>query len=194
MWRKVDLSLVFLIVFAWMAGVTTYLSAAENLLQNPGFEEKDGWNVWGKETWIIDLNSTDEKHSGEQSFKIVIEEAKVWESTVAEQIIKDIQPGDKLDANVWVMVPEATPLVNTLVYLELFSIKEDGSDLEKLQSIKYNNQAVPQWKKLTISGTIPEGAVELKYWLVVAPQEGENAGTVYFDDARLEITSSKKIF
>lgn len=194
MWRKFGLLIVFLIIFTSIVDINSNSYAAENLLQNPGFEEEDGWNVWGKETWIRDINSTDEKHSGNQSFKVVIEKTKPWDSTIAEQIIKDFNPGDKLEASVWVMVPEKAPLVDTLVYLEVFFMKEDGSDLSKLQSIKYNNQAVPQWTKLTISSIIPEGAKEIKCWLVVAPQEGDNSGTVYFDDARLEIVPQKAVY
>lgn len=192
MCRKVGLLLAFLFVFTCGAGVTACSYAAENLLKNPGFEEKKGWFVWGKETWIKDLNSGEARHSGNSSYKVIIEEAKPWDSTIAEQIIKDAPAESSFEASVWVMVPEKTPLVDTLVYLEIFLVKEDGTDLKKFQSVQYNNQAIPQWQKLTVSGAIPSGVSAIKYWLVVAPQEEGCSGIVYFDDARLEITASHK--
>lgn len=193
MWKKISLSAAFLLAF--VGGIVcapVYLYAAENLIQNPGFEGKEDWNVWGKETWIRDLGSREEKHSGNRSYKVVIGEAKPWDSTIAEQIIKDLPPESHFKASVWVMVPEKTPLVDTLVYLEVFLVKEDGTDLKKFQSVQYNNQAIPQWQKLTVSGAIPSGIKDLKFWLVIAPQQEGCSGTVYFDDAQLEITSSQK--
>ena len=166
--------------------------AAENILQNPGFEDKEGWSVWGKESWIRDLASSEEKHSGNKSFRVVIGEAKPWDSTIAEQIIKDLPEGTSFEASVWVKVPEKTPLVDTLVYLEVFLIKEDGTDLKKFQSMQYNNQAIPQWQKLAFSGTVPSGVKSIKYWLVVAPQKEDCAGTVYFDDAQFNVVLSKQ--
>ncbi len=189
--RKVGLLLAFLFVFTCGAGVMLSSYAEENLLKNPGFEGTDGWNVWGKETWLKDLGSREEKHSGNRSYKVVIKEATPWDSTIAEQIVKDLPEG-RFEASAWVMIPQKTPLVNTLVYLELFLVGEDGADLKKFQSSQYNNQAVPLWQKLTVSGTIPPGVKSVKYWLVVAPQKEDCSGTVYFDDASLVITLARK--
>ncbi|MDP2942273.1 MAG: hypothetical protein Q8O36_02005 [Candidatus Omnitrophota bacterium] len=189
---KKTVVLLYFFVFSCIASLTAYSYAAENLLQNPDFEGKEGWNIWGKETWTKEINSKEEKHSGNTSFKVVIEDAKPWDSTIAEQIIKDVPAESHFEATVWVMVPQKTPLVDTLVYLEVILIKEDGSEFKKFQSVKYDNQAIPQWQKLAVSGTIPSGIKALKYWLVIAPQQEGCSGTVYFDDARLEITLPKK--
>lgn len=190
--KKAGLLRGFLLTLACMVGLTAYSYAEENLLRNPDFEGREGWNIWGKETWIKDINCKEEKHAGNKSFKVVIEDTTPWDSTIAEQIIKDVPAESHFEATVWVMVPQKAPLVDTLVYLEVFLVKEDGTDLKKFQSAQYNNQAVPQWQKLSVSGTIPSGAKSIKYWLVVAPQKENCSGTVYFDDARLEITPSHK--
>ena len=186
MGRKMAL-LVLFFVFSCFAGVISCSYSADNLISNPGFEEKGSWNVWGKEGWKRELGSSEEMHEGSMSYKVVIGNAKAWESTIAEQIIYSLQAGSAFEGSVWLKVPAKTPLVNTLVYLEVFLIKEDGTEFKKYQSVKFDNQAVPEWQKLTVSGSIPAEVKSLKYWLVVAPQKEDCAGTVYFDDAFLKI-------
>lgn len=185
---KVVLLLSFF-VFSCVAGLMASSYAADNVINNPGFEGQGSWNVWGKEEWKRDVSSSEEKHEGSKSYKVIIGSADAWDSTIAEQIIYGVPAEGSFEGSVWVKVPAKTPLVNTLVYLEVWLIKEDGSEYKKYQSVQLDNQAVPDWQKLTVSGTIPSEVKSMKYWLVIAPQKGDCAGTVYFDDAVLTITS-----
>lgn len=185
---KVVLLLSFF-VFSCVAGLTASSYAADNVINNPGFEEQGSWTVWGKEEWKRDVSSPEEKHEGIKSYKVVIGNAEAWDSTIAEQIIYGVPAEGSFEGSVWVKVPAKTPLVNTLVYLEVWLIREDGSEYKKFQSVQLDNQAVPDWQKLTVSGTIPPEAKTIKYWLVIAPQKEDCAGTVYFDDAVLKIIS-----
>lgn len=185
--KKFVIIVLLLFSLSWIVTPSGY--AAENLLKNPGFEESGGWNIFGNTSWMRNLNSEEEKHNGSQSYKIVIKKAKEWDSVITEQIIKGVKEKVELEGSVWLKVPEDTPLVDTLVYLEVFFVASDGAELQKLQSEKYSDQAVPGWEKLSVSGSVPKGTKNIKFWLVVLPQGGSNAGTVYFDDACLEIIS-----
>jgi hypothetical protein len=189
-------------MFAAWALIAMPVTAADNLIQDPGFEEE------GQAQWLsydfgpqfgIDWNASDQKHGGNHALKLAATQttdvANKWEMSGAKQIMP-VRPGDIVTGGAWLMYEN---LKGVEVFLECKWLdsaqKELGPGLGTIHktagSTKWEYQNLEMWTPL--ERTAPEGAayVDFRLTLLSAGSADTATGTAWWDDAQFTVIPKK---
>lgn len=175
-------------------------SAAENLVQNPGFEE-EGQGQWLNYNFgpqfAIDWNAADQKHGGNRALKLtatqLTDDAKKWEMAGARQIFP-IKPGDVITGGAWLMWEN---LKGVEAYIECKWLNASQQEIGGGIGTMHKNAGAGKWEYQNLEmwtvqeRTAPEGAayVDFRLTLLAAGTADTASGTVWWDDAQFGIQS-----
>ena len=185
--KKVYLA-VLAVAAAAMFVFTQSSKAADNLLLNPSFESgtdvnADNWTQWGGSERLNEY-----KHGGDWALHD-------WaaDGTDDRGAFQDIKttPGTKFVFTGYAMSPNETGMHKSPIaggaeaYLEIEWFQGET----KLSSVKSDTiKGAADWKQLSVSGTVPDGADAARFVVKVKSEAG-SSGDAYFDD--LEVTQAK---
>ncbi len=162
---------------------------AENLIPNPGFEDvandsPTGWlvqNTSGGGTAIVDTN---EKHSGNNSWKLTQNEATHSMGAYSPEVAA--KPGDFFKLSVWAKAEAG----NETVYIGWEEFTASGAyptpaPVYFVQSNYKMSAGVGQWQEFSAIGRVQQKdtvAVKVKFW---GPYK--STGTIWWDDFSLTV-------
>lgn len=186
--KKVYSNVLAIAAAAMFIFTQSSVNAADNLLLNPGFESgseiaSDSWTQWGD---VERLNEF--KHGGDWALHDWAADGEADRG--AFQDIKTT-PGTKLVFTGYVMVPNESGMHKSPLAGEAqgFLEIEWFQGETKLGSIKSESvTGATDWKQLSVSGTVPDGA-DMARFVVKVTSVGGSSGDAYFDD--LEVTQAQ---
>ncbi len=161
------------------------LTAADNLVKNPGFEEKGAWSIWGTHPEM-----TQEDRQSVMTYDNTTAASGQWSLKITDK-------WDKFSPYViqFVNIPSSTK-----GYLLTFKVKgtEDGApfragvmfnkgDKHEYLGAKVNEfRAIDDWKEYTLAITdIKEGTDHFAITFGPCAGARENTGTIWVDDVSL---------
>lgn len=187
------------VILALMIAIVPCVAfAGTNFINDPGFEDK------GQADWLDydfgpqygkDYNSTEEKHSGNQSLKLwatgKYDDTNKWEMSGAKQIFP-VAPGDVIKGGAWLKWKD---LEKAEAYIECKWLdanqEELGSGIGTIHktggSGGWEYQDLSIWK--TEERTAPPGAayVDFRLNILSAGHADTAGGIVWWDDANFEV-------
>lgn len=191
------------VILAVMVMVVSCVAfAGTNLINDPGFEDK------GQADWLDhdfgpqygrDYNSTEERHSGNQSLKLwatgKYDDTNKWEMSGAKQIFP-VTSGDVIKGGAWL---KWRNLEKVEAYVECKWLdanqEELGSGIGTIHKTTgsggWEYQDLGMWK--TEERTAPPGAayVDFRLTFLSAGHADAATGTVWWDDTKFEIIKAK---
>lgn len=180
---KALFSLAILTIVSFLL-VNSVYSQNSNALINPGFE--DGENDW------YNWNSTE----GIESGQITSEYSYNGNNSAYREIsgegmgcfgqIISVNPGDAIEASVWIMNPASEALsggAEAFLRIEFWDVQGEVKTplvYGHLESTHLNKPT--KWIKIEASGIIPEGTEEVRILGFAKGFNDSSKGKVYFDD------------
>jgi hypothetical protein len=187
-----------IILAVWLCfsfAVTSSLSAAENLLQNPSFEDSgwrpDYWSEWSGSAYRLPWNGAagyltpHQLHIGGKSAARKLYGADIRWGGYSQDV--DIVGGSLVKASGWMLsLASDDPLANsTEAYIELKFFDADYEELAVYKSTSLTGAS--PWVQHTIIETAPSGAAKARFSFVMLALGDDSTGTVYFDDAAIMV-------
>ena len=172
--------------------------AGTNLIDDPGFEDKGqaGWldNDFGPQ-YVRDYNSTEERHSGNQSLKLEAtgkyDDANKWEMSGAKQIFP-VTPGDVIKGGAWL---KCKNLGKVEAYVECKWLDADKQELgsgigtvhKTTGSGDWEYQDLGMWTEAERTAPAKAAYVDFRLNLLSAGFADTATGMVWWDDVKFEI-------
>ena len=186
--KKVYSTVLAIAAVAMLIFTQSSVKAADSLLINPGFESgsditADNWNQWAGSERLSEF-----KHTGDWALHDWADDG-TWDRGAFQDI--KTATGTKFIFTCYAMSPNESGMYKSPImggaeaYLEIEWIQGETT----LSSVKSDTiKGATDWKQLSVSGTVPDGADTARFVVKVKCESG-SSGDVYFDD--LEVTQAK---
>lgn len=158
-------------------------AGADNLLKNPGFEEKGGWTPYGTiagmgDTSKIATYSTDKPHAGK--FCLAVNDTWTDARPFATQFAELPAGTTRLELRFFARSDEARRFRAGLLFNRKSDKKFISADVKVLD-------AGPEWKEYVMEfNRVPADADYPNLMLAATTDDKAETGTVYFDDVSLK--------
>lgn len=156
---------------------------------NPGFETEGSSSAdatfWG-EAAGVSTRSNEVARSGSWSMKSVGSPASGFPATTQELLVSGFI-GEPFTAKLWALTPSSNRITSGGARLKVTFRNSSNTDILSYDPVFLNaSSAADTWIEGTVTGTIPAGAVKVRFQ--VMHDVGATTGrTLYFDDASFSI-------
>lgn len=147
----------------WFVFSINFLYAAQNMLQNGGFEEEEdgkpaGWEIYGQGEVTLDDSV---KHSGKRSMRIEVIEGT---GVSVYQALLDLKEGKTYSVSCWFKTKDVVPgPEGGFAYLTVYQYSTETGDFSSITTFKDFVQLkdTNDWRKYTFTFAIKEGTVRV---------------------------------